>query len=264
MFALNLAPISALVLGLQILAGHFIWGVKLSATNEDRIRILNIRASEAIEDRYLLVCSVFVILAVIAALTIANLLRLEPATIAIAGAALLLFLRTFSQPRESHSGHVAQALGDVDWMTLCFLAGLFVMVGALAHAGVLGVLGSLLLHASGHNGRLAAVLVLWLSAALSSLVDNVPYVAAMIPLVKDLAPSLGGAHALEPLWWSLALGAGLGGNGTLIGASANLTVAALAERNGVRFRFMTFTLVALPLMLASIAIANIYLMWRYY
>jgi len=263
-FAVNLAPIILLILGLQTAASHFIWGIKLVAAPEDRARIMNIKAGEAIEDRYLLICSVAVIAAVVAALIVSDALRLQPATIAVAGAALLLLLRNLPHARETHGDNVAQAFADVDWMTLFFLMGLFVMIAGIAHAGVLKVLGGFLLGAAGHDGRLAASLVLWLSAALSSIVDNVPYVAAMIPLLKGLGPSLGGGHGLAPIWWSLALGAGLGGNGTLIGASANLTVAALAERNGVRFSFLTFTLAALPLMLASIVVANIYIAWRYF
>ena len=147
---------------------------------------------------------------------------------------------------------------------LVFLAGLFVMIGALEQTGVLEALGKLLLRGAGHDPRFAAGAVLWLSAVLSAIVDNVPYVAAMIPIVKGIAPSLGGAAAIAPVWWSLALGAGLGGNGTLIGATANLTVAALAERSGVRFSFVDFALRAFPLMLASVAVAQIYVAWRYF
>jgi Na+/H+ antiporter NhaD/arsenite permease-like protein len=138
------------------------------------------------------------------------------------------------------------------------------MIGALERTGVLGALGKQLLRGAGHDPRFAAGAVLWLSAVLSAIVDNVPYVAAMIPLVKGIAPQLGGAAALAPVWWSLALGAGLGGNGTLIGATANLMVAALAERSGVRFSFVTFALRAFPLMLASVAVAQIYVAWRYF
>ena len=105
--------------------------------------------------------------------------------------------------------------------------------------------------------------ILWGSALLSAIVDNIPFVAAMIPLIKELTPHLGGAGPALPLWWALSLGACLGGNGTLIGASANLAVAGIAERNGVDFRFLTYTKYAFGLMLFSVAIANLYLWLRY-
>ena len=105
--------------------------------------------------------------------------------------------------------------------------------------------------------------MLWASAILSAIVDNIPFVATMIPLIKTMAPTFGGAEALLPLWWALSLGACLGGNGTLIGASANLTVAGIAERAGVPFRFLTFAKIAFPLMLISIAISHVYMEWRF-
>jgi Na+/H+ antiporter NhaD/arsenite permease-like protein len=262
-FAANLAPVVCALLLLQILVCHAVWGRRLLATAEDRRRVMSIKAHEAIEDRYLLICSVSIILGVVAALIFATALHLEPATIAVFGAALLLLLQTLPKTRRQHSEIVGVALTDVDWMTLMFLMGLFVMVGGIAHAGVLKTLGGLLLSAAGRNVHLTTTLILWLSAALSSVVDNVPYVAAMIPLIKGIAPELGTPQTMAPLWWSLALGAGLGGNGTLIGASANLTVAALAERNGVRFSFVDFAVAAMPLMLATVAVANLYLAWRF-
>jgi Na+/H+ antiporter NhaD/arsenite permease-like protein len=105
--------------------------------------------------------------------------------------------------------------------------------------------------------------ILWGSAILSAIVDNIPFVAAMIPLIRELAPHLGGPEQLMPLWWALSLGACLGGNGTLIGASANLAVAGIAERNGVPFGFLTYTKYAFGLMLISVGISTLYLWWRY-
>ena len=231
---------------------------------ENRLRVMAIRAGQAIEDRYLLACSIVVIPAVVMALIAAGSLRLEPATIALTGAGVLLLLQSVRQPRARRGEQVNQALADVEWTMLIFLIGLFVMSGAIQKAGILGVVGKFLLASSGHNLGIAAAIVLWLSALLSAIVDNVPYVAAMIPVVKGVAPAFGGAHSIGPIWWSLALGAGLGGNGTLIGASANIAVAALAERSGLRFSFMEFALRAFPLMLASVAVAQGYIAWRYF
>ena len=106
--------------------------------------------------------------------------------------------------------------------------------------------------------------ILWSSAILSAIIDNIPFVATMIPLIKSMAGSFGGEANIEPLWWCLSLGACLGGNGTLIGASANLTVAGLAERSGVPFRFWTYTAYAFPMMLVSVAISHVYVWLRYF
>ncbi len=121
-----------------------------------------------------------------------------------------------------------------------------------------------MLGVTGGSLVLAASAILWGSAILSAIVDNIPFVATMIPLIKDVGPELGGGDQnVNVLWWALAMGACLGGNGTLIGASANLTVAGLAERQGVAFRFLAYTKTAFPLMLMSIALAQVYLFVRY-
>jgi Na+/H+ antiporter NhaD/arsenite permease-like protein len=106
--------------------------------------------------------------------------------------------------------------------------------------------------------------VLWGSALLSAIIDNIPVVATLIPLIKSTAAAYGGPERIEPLWWCLSLGACLGGNGTLVGASANLTVAGLAERNAIPFRLVTYTCYAFPMMLLSIAICHAYVWWRYF
>jgi len=262
-FAWHLAPICTVILVLQIAAVHVLAGRTMQASPESRQRIMAIRAARAIESRYLLVCSLIVIPAVLAALIMADMLRLEPATVALSGAGVLLLLQSVTAPRTARREQLSHSLAEVEWTMLIFLVGLFVMIGAVQKAGLLGVIGKLLLAFSAHSPAVAAAVVLWLSALLSALVDNVPYVAAMIPVIKSIAPALGGSKAMGSLWWALALGAGLGGNGTLIGASANMAVAALAERSGLRFGFLQFALRAFPLMLVSIAVAQVYILWRY-
>ena len=263
-FARNLAPISLAILILQLMAVQMLWGRRLKADAQCRMRVMAIRAERAIEDRYLLICSLFVIAAVLAALIASDVLHLEAATVALFGAGALLLLQSLPLPRSARSEALNRAVSEVEWTMLVFLVGLFVMIGAVEKTGVLAAIGKYLLAVSGHNPDLAAIILLWLSAFLSAIVDNVPYVAAMIPVVKGIAPALGGAHAVLPLWWALALGAGLGGNGTLIGASANIAAAALAERSGLRFSFVEFALRAFPFMLASIGVAQLYLFWRYF
>ncbi|HEX3429294.1 MAG TPA: ArsB/NhaD family transporter [Rhizomicrobium sp.] len=263
-FAWHLAPLSIVVLLFQIAAIHVLWGRKMKAEPERRRRVMDIRATKAIEDRYLLACSAVVIPAVLAGLIAADTLRLQPATVALSGAGVLLLLQSLPQSRTIRGEHLNRAIAEVEWTMLIFLVGLFVMIGAIQKTGILGAIGRILLASSAHTPALAAGIVLWFSALLSSIVDNVPYVAAMIPVVKGIAPALGGGKAAAPVWWALAIGAGLGGNGTLIGASANIAVASLAERGGLRFRFIEFAVRAFPFMLASIAVAQVYILWRYF
>jgi len=152
----------------------------------------------------------------------------------------------------------------VEWITIFFFVGLFIVVHGVEVGGLLKLLADWLVRLTGGNLASTGYAILWASAFLSAIVDNIPFVATMIPLIKNLAPAFGGADNIEPLWWCLSLGACLGGNGTLIGASANLTVAGLAERNGIPFRFMTYTYYAFPMMLVSIAISHVYVWLRYF
>ncbi|MBI1328345.1 MAG: hypothetical protein GC166_00425 [Alphaproteobacteria bacterium] len=263
-FVLNVGPIVVAILFGQMILNHVLWGFWMRASREQRDHVMALDAKEMITDPWLLKCSVFVIAAVTVAFILAHTLHLEPATIALFGAAVLLALESIPHPNHKHAELVTHSFHEVEWITLFFFIGLFVVIGGVEHAGLLQLLADKTVSITAGDPKTTAVAILWGSAVLSAIVDNIPFVATMIPLVKSLAPALGGEQALPPLWWALSLGACLGGNGTLVGASANLTVAGLAEKNGVRFSFMKFTLLAFPMMLASVAMAHIYLLWRYY
>ncbi|MGC9954124.1 MAG: ArsB/NhaD family transporter [Rhizomicrobium sp.] len=260
-FLLEIAPVAAIIMAMQLLICHLIWGIKLKGAPANRARVMELNAKAAITDRYLLVCSLSVIGATLAAFVLAQ--RLEAATIALTGAAMLMLLENLRHPVHLHGDNVAKVLKEVEWVTLFFLVGLFVVVGGVERAGLLDLAAHKLSLATNGNLAVTTGAVLWGSAILSSILDNIPFVATMIPVVKSLGPSLGGPEALRPIWWALVLGACLGGNGTLVGASANLALAGIAERNGVPFRFVKFTLLAFPMMLASIAVAQVYL-WLFY
>jgi Na+/H+ antiporter NhaD/arsenite permease-like protein len=191
-------------------------------------------------------------------------LHLEPATIAMCGAALLMLLDNLKHSNEKAAHNIHATFGDVEWITIFFFVGLFIVVHAVDHSGVLKLLADQLVAATGGNMANAGYAILWASAVLSAIVDNIPFVATMIPLIKNMAPAFGGPDAIMPLWWCLSLGACLGGNGTLIGASANLTVAGIGERNKVPFSFITYSLYAFPMMLVSIAISHVYVWLRYF
>jgi Na+/H+ antiporter NhaD/arsenite permease-like protein len=187
----------------------------------------------------------------------------EPATIAVFGAAVLLLLDNLGKPGEEQSKNVHAALSEAEWITLMFFLGLFVLVYGIQKAGLIGMMASALIDATQGDFSTTILAILWGSAVLSAFIDNIPFVATMIPLIKAMAPTFGGDSGLLPLWWALSLGACLGGNGTLIGASANLVVAGLAERAGTSFRFMEYLKVAFPLMLVSIVICHVYIVLRY-
>ncbi len=263
-FLVNLGPLVVVLLGLQIIVNHLVWGMHLNADPERRERLMGLRASAMIEDRWLLACSVVVIAAVIAGLVLARRLQLDVATVALSGAGALMLLETIPHHHRKHSELVAHAFGQIEWITLFFFIGLFVIVGGVEHAGLLDWLALHLIKATQGDPFRTTTAILWGSAILSAIVDNIPFVTTMIPLIQHLEGALRGAHDLAPLWWALSLGACLGGNGTLIGASANLTVAGLAEKNGVHFSFIRFAAAAMPMMLAAIVLAQLYLSWRYF
>ena len=225
---------------------------------------MGMSAKETVLDWTLLKQSLVVLIAVISAFVLARPLHLEPATIALTGAAVLMFLDNWQHHAEKQSQNVHKTFGDVEWITIFFFIGLFIVVHGVEVGGLLHLLANELVAATGGNMATAGYAILWASAFLSAIVDNIPFVATMIPLIKSMAPAYGGADKIEPLWWSLSLGACLGGNGTLIGASANLTVAGIAERNGIPFRFMTYLFYGMPMMVVSIAISHVYVWWRYF
>ncbi len=262
-FVVHLAPVIVVVMAVQALITHMLWGRQLRADPEHRRRVMAMVAGTAIVDARLLKQSLAVLAAVVLAFVLARWLHQEPGTIAMLGAAVLLLLDNLGRTPEAQADEIHRTFAEVEWITLFFFIGLFIVVAGVEQAGLLRWLADRLMAATGGDRSATVLAILWGSAILSALVDNIPFVATMIPLIKALAPSFGGPDGLLPLWWALSLGACLGGNGTLIGASANLTVAGLAERAGVRFRFLTFTAYAFPMMLVSVAICHVYVWWRY-
>ena len=263
-FVIHLTPVILVVMAAQLLAMHLIWGRAMHATDAARARVMALDERATITDRPLLRYSLIVIAAVMLCFVFARPLHLEPGTIALFGAAMLMLLHNIEHHREKEkqSVKVTETFNEVDWITIFFFVGLFIVVHGFDVAGAIGILSRQLLAATGGDFAATVYAILWGSAVLSAIVDNIPFVATMIPLIKAMAPTFGAEHLL-PLWWALSLGACLGGNGTLIGASANLTVAGIAERNGIAFSFLTYTKYAFGLMLISVAICHAYLWLRY-
>jgi Na+/H+ antiporter NhaD/arsenite permease-like protein len=262
-FAYNLTPVILVIMAATLVPIYFIWGRHLKANAEDRQRVMQFNEYEAITDWRLLKQCLIVIGLVVAGFIFAKWLHLEAATIAIFGAAVLLLLANFGKGPDDQSKHVLEAFNEVEWITIFFFVGLFIVVHGVDSTGLLRLLAEKMVALTGGNLTATSMVILWSSAILSAIIDNIPFVATMIPLIKAMAPTFGGPEGLMPLWWSLSLGACLGGNGTLIGASANLVVAGFAERAGQPIRFVQYTLMAFPIMLMSIAISMVYLYWRY-
>ena len=261
-FLVNLAPVAVVILLLTLGAFWWIWGRRLRASEEDRRQVMAFNAREAITDPRLLRQSLAVILLVILGFVVAHPLGQEPGTIAMFGAALLLLIRILGKSGEEQTHTVHHTFGEVEWVTIFFFVGLFVLVAGIEKAGALELLAHHILDWTQGDFALTAYLLLWVSAGVSAVVDNIPFVATMIPVIQSMGETFG-PERQEVLWWSLALGACLGGNGSLVGASANLVVAGFAERAGQPIRFLPFMLMAFPLMLASIAVAHLYLTLRY-
>jgi Na+/H+ antiporter NhaD/arsenite permease-like protein len=263
-FIINLTPVILVVMAAQLVATHLIWGRAMHATDAARARVMALDERTTITDWPLLRYALTVISVVMVCFVFARPLHLEPGTIALFGAAVLMLLHNIEHhaEKEKQSVKVTETFNEVDWITIFFFVGLFIVVHGFDVAGVIGILSRQLLAATGGDFAATAYVILWGSAVLSAIVDNIPFVATMIPLIKAMAPVFGAEH-LQPLWWALSLGACLGGNGTLIGASANLTVAGIAERNGIEFSFLTYTKYAFGLMLLSVAVCHAYLWLRY-
>ena len=262
-FVHALTPVIILVLIVHCLMIHIVWGRSMTASEASRRKVMALDHKDAITDRSLMRKSVAVIALVVAAFIFARFIGLEAGTIALFGAAILLLVDNVGRKAEEQHRRLIESFNEVEWITIFFFVGLFIVVAGVEHAGLLKLLADEIVRMTGGDFAVLGLVILWVSAILSAVIDNIPFVATMIPVIQSMAPGFGGDQAIVPLWWALSLGACLGGNGTLIGASANLTVAGIGERAGVPFRFVPFLLVAFPMMLVSIAISHVYLMWRF-
>lgn len=260
-FVNNIGPVALLSFIATLVPIYLIWRNSLEASDHNRERIMKFNEKDAIKDVSLLIKSLSVLVLVLGGFIFTH-GALEPATIAMAGAALLLLLDNFHRDPEEQSERVHHTIGEAEWVTLFFFGGLFVLVYALEEVGVIHAMSEQLLALTGGDFVVTTMVVLWGSAILSALVDNIPFVATMIPLIQSMEVTFG-AEKLEVLWWALSLGACFGGNGSLIGASANLVVAGFAERAGHPIKFLPFLLLAFPLMIISILISTVYIWFRY-
>lgn len=253
-FLLHLAPIVVVLLVVFLGLCRWLFRAAFTYRPERVAQVMALQERDAIRDKRLLVVSAMVLTAVTVAFVLHTVLHLEPSVVAILGGLLLLALSRLD---------AKEIAADVEWPTLAFFAGLFVMVGALVATGVIDRISQSAADAVEGRLWLTSMVLLWGSAALSAIVDNIPYVATMTPVVAELAAASDGDRS-NVLWWSLALGADLGGNATAVGASANVVVLGMAERAGRRISFWEFTRYGLVVTVVSIALCVPYLWLRYF
>ncbi|SUO97524.1 SLC13 family permease [Suttonella ornithocola] len=262
-FIMHMTPISLIILIALCIALWLICRKQLVTTLRHRAQIMRFDEKEAIRDLSLLKKSAFVFLLVLIGFIIGHPLHIEPGTVALSGAALLMLLAYGKEPAEEQGEDIHHTFSEVEWVTIFFFMGLFIIVGAVEHSGLLEVMGDKLISATDGNVEKMAYAVLWVSAILSSVLDNIPFVATMIPLLEAAGQNIEPSQ-FEAVWWALALGACLGGNGTLIGASANLTVAAFAEKAKQPIGMVQYAKYGFVLMLITIVFAHAYLWLRYF
>ena len=252
-FLLHMAPWSVVLMVIFCLMCRWMFRSAFVYDPERVEAVMALNEREAIKDRSLLVRSLVVLAGVVLALALQPVLLYEPSVVALIGAGILVLVTDVT---------TNEALADVEWPTLAFFAGLFIMVGSLVETGVVGQISEAMASATSGRLGLATMLLLGGSAGLSAVIDNIPYVATMSPVVSDLVAGVG-ADDGQVLWWALAFGAGLGGNATAIGASANVVVLGLAERAGHRIGFWEFTRYGLVVTLVTVGATAPYLWLRY-
>ena len=242
------APIVVVIMVVLLVIFRFMYGRHLAVDEKNRLNIMELSAEDAIIDKALFHKSVVMIVLVAIAFMLHGVFNLETSVIALTAAAVIILI----------SGRdIEVAIEGIEWGTIGFFLGLFMVVGGMEHTGVIEMLGNAIVDATGGNVVLMMVVILWASAILSSILDNIPFVATMIPITMVMEAS---GIDVYPLWWALSLGACLGGNGTLVGASANVVLSGIANKEGYNITFMSFTKVAFPLMLVTVALSTIYLL----
>jgi Na+/H+ antiporter NhaD/arsenite permease-like protein len=248
-FIKNLTPVIIVIFIVTILLLKLIFKKDLQSSKKNMTKLMAMNPDDAIKDQVLLKKSLLVIAVVIIGFVTHQYLGLESATIAITGATLLMLINR-QDPQE--------ALLTVEWATLFFFVGLFILVGGLEKVGIIEGMARETIKITRGDVTLSSIFILWFSAIASAFIDNIPFVATFIPLIKEMGQI--GHMNIMPLWWALSLGACLGGNGTIIGASANVIVSGIAAQEGYPMTFIYYMKIAFPLMLVSILISMVYLL----
>ncbi|QYE96846.1 ArsB/NhaD family transporter [Paraclostridium sordellii] len=247
-FVLNLGPVVVVILFFTIICFRFMFKEHLYVDDKYKEEILKLDESKAIKDKPLLIKSIIMIILILLGFVLHNIIHIESSVIALTGATVMMFIG---------KQDVDEILSSIEWSTIAFFGGLFVIVGGLVEVGIIDFIASYLINATSGNLALTMLVILWLSAIISSFLDNIPFVATLIPLILTMQAQ---GVDVTPIWWATSLGACLGGNGTLIGASANIVLSNVGDKNGYPLSFKSYFKIGFPLMLLSIVISTFYLL----
>ncbi|RPF55520.1 ArsB/NhaD family transporter [Aquisalibacillus elongatus] len=255
-FIVHLAPIVIVIHAVTMMLLYMIFKRSLSKDNRmDQQLIESLNPADSLKKTPLLYQSITILTLTIVAFTLHGFLHIELTTIAIMSALLMLLISENDESSEV-------VFQKVEWTTLFFFVGLFVLVGGLEKAGIIDHIAYTFIDWTEGDSLTSSLVILWSAGILSGFVDNIPYVASMIPVIEEFQSF--GVNPIDPLWWSLALGACLGGNGSLLGASANVVVAGIASTQGEKIPFIKFMFYGLIIVLISLAISSVYVVGRYF
>lgn len=250
-FVANTGIVAVVSIVVIIIIMRFLYKTKLVADAEAISAVSHLDENKAIEDQALLIKSLIMICLVVIGFIFHSQIGIESSTVALSAAAIIMVIG-----RQN----IDYAIGEVEWPTILFFVALFIVVGGLDETGVIGQLANLVLSTTEGHPVVTMMVLLWASALLSSVLDNIPFVATLIPLVIALGE---GGMDVEPLWWAISLGACLGGNGTLIGASANVVLSGVSGKHGYPITFKTYTKIGFPIMIVTIVISTVFLLLKY-
>lgn len=254
-FLAHMTPVVLMIYTAVLLCMMLFYRKGLVVSEEKRKKLLDLSPDSYLKKGPVLVKSVSVLCLTVSGFMFQPLLHVNVALIATAGALLVVML-TYRQQNLGELFH------SIEWTTLFFFAGLFMLVGGLRETGLIDHVAESILFYTKGDLQATALLILWGSGLMSGIVDNIPFVAAMIPVIQQFQQY--GMANVNPIWWSLALGACLGGNATLIGASANVIVAGMASKSHHPIRFIQFLKVGIPVVLLALVISTLYLYFRYW
>ena len=255
-FFLNLTPAIVIVMIGSLGLIWLLYRGKMYVSNERRAKIMEYNDKNLITNPKLLWITLGVVVLMLLAFIFQKPLHLENATIAMAAGLILVFIGSRKKVEEI-------ILNDIDWITIFFFIGLFMIVEGLVHTGFIDLLAQGVMSITNGEPKTTSMVILWLSGILSGWIDNIPFVAAMIPMIKSIGLQMQNVAQVQPLWWALSLGTCLGGNGTLVGASANIVAVGIANRNGYKISFMDYTKIGLIFALESMLLSSAYIWFRY-
>jgi len=255
-FFLNLTPAVVIIVIGSLGLIWLLYRGKMYVSNERRAKIMEYNDKNLITNPKLLWITLGVVVLMLLAFIFQKPLHLENATIAMAAGLILVFIGSRKKVETI-------ILNDIDWITIFFFIGLFMIVAGLVNTGFIDLLAQGVMSITSGKPKTTSMVILWLSGVLSAWIDNIPFVAAMIPMIKTIGSQMQNAAQVQPLWWALSLGTCLGGNGTLVGASANIVAVGIANRNGYKISFMDYTKIGLIFALESMLISSVYIWFRY-